>query len=47
MTGFIFPLLGIAAPTLAMILVAVFSCQDWWRERRRTVALRQWMRAQE
>jgi hypothetical protein len=46
MTRFIFLSLGFAAPTLAMVLVAAFSWHEGRKERRRTVALRQWLRAQ-
>jgi hypothetical protein len=37
---------GFAAPTLAMLLVAGLSWNDGRKERRRTLALRQWLREQ-
>jgi hypothetical protein len=45
MTGFIFLSLGLVAPVLAIIVIAVLSWQDARKERRRTFALRQWLRA--
>jgi len=47
MTRFIFLTLGFVAPTVAMILVAGFTWQEGRKERRRTVALRQWLRARD
>ena len=38
--------LGFGAPALAMLLVAGLSWKDGRKERRRTLALRQWLRAQ-
>jgi hypothetical protein len=46
MTRFVFLSLGFVAPTLAMVLVAGFSWYEGRKERRRTVALRHWLRAQ-
>ena len=38
--------LGFAAPAVAMLLVACLSWNDGRKERRRTLALRQWLREQ-
>lgn len=38
--------LGFCAPALAMLLVAGLSWSDGRKERRRTMALRQWLREQ-
>jgi len=38
--------LGFGAPALVMLLMACLTWNDGRKERRRTVALRQWLRAQ-
>ena len=38
--------LGFCAPALAMLLVAALNWSDGRKERRRTLALRQWLREQ-
>ena len=38
--------LGFSAPALAMLLVAGLTWHDGRKERRRTLALRQWLREQ-
>ena len=38
--------LGFGDPTLAMLVVACLSWNDGRKERRRTLALRQWLRDQ-
>jgi|KBSMisStandDraft_5_1062788.scaffolds.fasta_scaffold500604_2 hypothetical protein len=38
--------LGFGAPALAMLLVVGLSWSDGRKERRRTLALRQWLREQ-
>jgi hypothetical protein len=42
----VFLLLGFVAPALAMLVIAGLSWQESRKERRRHVALRQWLRAQ-
>jgi hypothetical protein len=46
MMRFIFLSLGFVAPALAMLLLVGLSLQEVRKERRRQVALRQWLRAQ-
>ena len=46
MTRFLSVSFGFAAPALAMLLVAGLSWNDGRKERRRTMALRQWLREQ-
>ena len=46
MMRWVFLFLGFGAPSLAMILIAGFSWFEAHKERRRTVALRHWLRAQ-
>ena len=41
-----FSVLSFSAPALAMLLVAGLTWNDGRKERRRTVALRQWLRDQ-
>jgi len=45
MTGFIFLSVGLVAPVLAIIVIAGLSWQYARKERRRTFALRHWLRA--
>jgi len=42
----IFVLLGFVAPALAMLVLVGLSWQEGRKERRRQVALRQWVRTQ-
>jgi len=46
MTRLLFGSLILGAPALAMLLVAGLSWNDGRKERRRTLALRQWLREQ-
>jgi len=46
MTKSIILLLGFVAPVFAMLLLVGLSWQEVRKERRRRVALRQWLRAQ-
>jgi hypothetical protein len=46
MMRFLSVLLGFGAPAVAMLLVAGLSWNDGRKERRRTLALRQWLRGQ-
>lgn len=46
MMRFLSASISYGAPALAMLLVAGFSWNDGRKERRRTLALRQWLRHQ-
>ena len=46
MMRFLFASLGFGAPVIAMLVVAGLSWNDGRKERRRPMALRQWLRGQ-